>query len=111
MPEQIRFLLDEHIDSAVANGLRRRGVDVLTIQDSDRRGLSDADQLAFAKLEGRVIVTFDSDFLAIAQRSKEHGGIVWCPASKHSIGQLIMALMFVNAVLTSEDMQNHIEYL
>lgn len=44
--EQIRFYLDEHIPSAVARGLRHRGVDVLTVQEAGRSGLSDPEQLA-----------------------------------------------------------------
>ena len=46
--EQIRFYLDEHIHSAVAEGLRRRGVDVLTVQEARKTGLSDREQLTFA---------------------------------------------------------------
>ena len=38
--EQIEFYLDEHIHSAVAEGLRRRGVSVLTVQEVGRAGLS-----------------------------------------------------------------------
>ncbi len=32
--EQIKFYLDEHIRGAVAEGLRRRGVNVLTVAGS-----------------------------------------------------------------------------
>jgi predicted nuclease of predicted toxin-antitoxin system len=60
--EQIEFYLDEHIHSAVAEGLRRRGVNVLTVQAAGRTGMSDREQLAFALSEGRVMVTMDSDF-------------------------------------------------
>ena len=43
--EQLKFYLDEHIHSAIAQGLRRRGVDVMTVQDAGRTGLSDREQL------------------------------------------------------------------
>ena len=59
--EQIKFYLDEHIHSAVAEGLRRRRVNVLTVQEAGKSGLSDRDQLAFALSEERVMVTMDSD--------------------------------------------------
>ena len=48
-------------------GLRRRGIDVLTAQDAGRCGTPDPDQLTFAAAEGRVLVTFDTDFLALHQ--------------------------------------------
>ena len=41
-----QFYLDEHIHSAVAEGLRRRGVNVLTVQEAGKTGLSDREQLA-----------------------------------------------------------------
>jgi predicted nuclease of predicted toxin-antitoxin system len=59
--------MDQHFPVAVTDGLRRLGIDVLTTQDAGRCGLPDADQLAFAATEGRVMVTFDSDFLALHQ--------------------------------------------
>jgi predicted nuclease of predicted toxin-antitoxin system len=58
---QIRFLLDEHIPSAVAAGLARRGIDVLTVQEVGRSGFEDSEQLQFATENNRVVVTFDRD--------------------------------------------------
>ncbi len=43
--EQLRFYLDEHVPNAIAQGLRRRGVDVLTVQQAGRAGLTDSAQL------------------------------------------------------------------
>jgi predicted nuclease of predicted toxin-antitoxin system len=58
----VKFYLDEHIPKGVVEGLRRRGLDVLTVQEAGRSGDSDEKQLAFAAREGRVLVTFDDDF-------------------------------------------------
>jgi predicted nuclease of predicted toxin-antitoxin system len=60
--EQIKFYLDEHIPSAVAGGLRGRGVDVLTVQEAGRSSLPDPEQLRFALSEQRVLVTMDPTF-------------------------------------------------
>lgn len=111
MPEQIQFFLDEHIPAAVGVGLRFRGIDVLTIQEAERAGLSDSDQLQFATEQNRVIVSFDSDFLKLASEGMHHAGIIWCPATKYSIGDLIGRLVLVHAVLNPNDMRNHVEYL
>lgn len=35
--EQISFYLDEHIHRAVADGLRHRGVNVLTVQEAGKK--------------------------------------------------------------------------
>ena len=67
--------LDEHIPSAVAEGLRRRGVDVLTVQEAGRSGLADPEQLRFAHSEQRVLVTMDSDFLILASQGASNAGM------------------------------------
>jgi uncharacterized protein DUF5615 len=108
--EQIRFYLDEHIPRAVAEGLRRRGLDVLTVQDARRTGASDADQLAFAFAQQRVLVTMDSDFLILASRGQAHAGIAYAGAMQ-SVGDLIRAVMLLCDVLSSAEMMNHVEYL
>ena len=45
--------MDEHIPKAVTEGLRRRGVDVLTAQEADMLGASDQEHLALAVREHR----------------------------------------------------------
>jgi hypothetical protein len=109
--DPIRFLFDQHVPSAVTNGLRQRGIDVLTVQDAGRCGLPDAEQLQFALTLGRVMVTFDADYLALAGAGVPHAGLAWCPATKYSVGQLVYALLLLHGVLDSEDMRNHVEYL
>jgi hypothetical protein len=103
--------MDQHIPAAVTNGLLRHGVNVLTAQDAERCGLPDADQLAFATAQHRVMVTFDPDFLALHQSGVSHGGIAWCPAQKYGIGQLIQALLLIHGVLDRDSMCNHVECL
>jgi hypothetical protein len=103
--------MDQHIPAAVTLGLRRRGIDVLTAQDAGRCGIDDADQLAFALAEDRVLVSFHPDFLTLHQTGVTHAGIAWCPERKHSIGQLIQALLLLAGVLNREDMRDHVEFL
>jgi hypothetical protein len=108
--EQISFYLDEHIHRAVAEGLRHRGVNVLTVQEAGKSGVSDREQLSFALLKGRVMVTMDSDFLLLASEGVSHAGIAYANPQR-SIGDLIGSLMLVYDVLTLADMTNHVEYL
>jgi hypothetical protein len=94
----------------VAEGLRRRGVDCLTVQEAGRSGLSDPDQLAFARTEGRVLVTMDSDFLVLTSRGVSHAGIAYANPNR-SIGDLITASMLLFEILTPAEMTNHVEFL
>ena len=108
--EQIKFYLDEHIPRAVAEGLRRRGLDVLSVQEARRTGLSDTAQLAFALAERRTLITMDSDFLILASRGVAHAGIAYASPTR-SVGELIRAVMLLSDVLTPAEMMNHVEFL
>jgi hypothetical protein len=46
MPRTIRFHLDEDVDPAIAEGLRRRGIDVTTTPEVGLLGARDPIQLA-----------------------------------------------------------------
>lgn len=48
---EIKYHLDEHIDAAVAAGLRLRGGDVTTTVEQELQGDSDLQQLAFRQVE------------------------------------------------------------
>ena len=111
MAERIQFYMDQHIPGAVTQGLRQRGVEVLTAQDARRCGVPDAEQLLFATTENRVVVTFDPDYLALHAANVRHAGVAWCPARKYTVGQLLHALLLLHAVLHRDEMRNHVEYL
>ena len=81
MPNEIRYHLDENVHGAVANGLRLRGIDVTTASDAALLGASDAEHVAFARSQGRVIVTHDDDFLRLHAESIEHAGIVYAKSN------------------------------
>ena len=73
--EKIRFHLDEQVERAVAEDLRRRNIDVTTTPEAKLLGATDPVQLAFAISQKRVIFTQDDDFLAIHQQGLKHYGI------------------------------------
>jgi predicted nuclease of predicted toxin-antitoxin system len=108
----VKFYLDEHIPKGVAEGLRRRGIDVLTIQDAGRAGDPDRKQLAFAAMKRRVLVTFDDDFLALDAAWAPHSGIVFSKAGRRSVGELIESLVLIANVIEPEEMrESHRIYL
>ena len=111
MAEPIRYFLDQHVYGAVVSGLRQHGIDVLTAQEAGRCGRPDSDVLAFATAEGRVMVTFDPDFLALHNSGVPHAGIAWCPATKYRIGHLLQMLVLLHGVADRDGMKNHVEYM
>jgi uncharacterized protein with PIN domain len=111
MTDRIRFHLDENVDPAVAEGLRRRGVDVTTTQQVGLQRASDDKQLEFALADDRILVTHDEDFLASAKAGVTHAGIAYCHPELRSIGQIIAALMLVRGCMAPEEMKNHVEFL
>jgi hypothetical protein len=107
----LRFHLDEHIDPAIAAGLRRRGIDVTTTADAGLSGAGDEQHLAFALAEGRVVVTKDQGFLRRHRTGVSHAGIAFSQHGLRSIGELLRALILLNDCLEPEDMRNHVEFL
>ncbi len=111
MIRTIRFHLDEHIDPAVADGLRRRHIDVTTAADAELLGADDHTHLSFAEIQRRVIVTNDSDFLRIHDHGVAHHGIVYCHQRTRTIGETIRALELIFEVLDPDEMSNRVEYI
>lgn len=104
------YYTNESVNIAVAEGLKRRGVKVFTARDTGNLGLSDEEQLEYAKRENLVIITHDDDFLILSV-NHEHKGIIFVHQQKYSIGDLIRNLKLVWDVIEQKDMKNHIEFL
>lgn len=111
MSAEIRFHLDECAPTAIAHGLRRRGIDITTTQEEGLLHSPDESQLGFAAREGRVLVTQDADFLRLHGQGISHRGIVYYDPADVSIGRVIQGLVLIHGVLEAEDMWDHIEFL
>jgi hypothetical protein len=107
----LRFHLDENVDPAIADGLRRRGIDVTTSLDAQLIGADDEDHLSFAVAENRVIVSHDDDFLRLAASGWLHTGIAYCRPHKRTIGEIVEYLALMDACLAPEEMVGRIEFL
>lgn len=98
----LSFLLDEDISYRVAEGLRRRGVDAVSVHEVGRANtrLSDEAQLEFAVNQGRVMVTYNrADYQALDAawrvEGRMHAGILCCAEDsipRRAIGRLVRAL-------------------
>jgi hypothetical protein len=96
---KIRLYIDEDAcETAVAKGLRRRRIDVLTTIEAARSGADDPKQLAFAAEQGRAIYTFNVRHFAklhgewLSQGLQHYGIIVLCDQDL-SIGEKIRRLV------------------
>jgi predicted nuclease of predicted toxin-antitoxin system len=111
VPETIRFCFDQHVQGAVARGLQRRGVDVLTAHAAGWSTEDDGILLSQASAAGRVVVTFDPDYLALHAAGVPHAGIVWCHQTKYRIGQLVHLLHLLWQIAEPDTLKNRVEYL
>ena len=85
MSTSVRYFTDEYVATAIASGLRKRGVDVLTVVEAKLLDADDPELLAFAREQKRVIVTQDRDFLRMAANEYDHPGVAYAPQGR-SIG-------------------------
>ncbi len=107
--------MDEHVPRAVTNGLRLRGVSVLTAQEDGRGGASDRDLLSRATELGRVLFSQDVDLLGEASQRQKAGlrfpGLVFAPQLDVSIGQCVADLELVATALSPDELADLVLFL
>jgi len=111
MAGQIKFHLDENANNAIAEGLKRRGIDVTISVQVNLISASDDEQLTFAHSQGRVIFTQDRDFLELHYSGIEHSGIVYCIKGSKTIGEILRQLILIWEILEPEDILGKLEYI
>ena len=93
----LKGFADEHVPFAIVQGLRKRGMDVLTVQDVDAQTEDDDVLLDRALAEERVILTTDQDFLRLASQLAQSGEtsapIFFWPQQRRSIGQMVRRII------------------
>jgi predicted nuclease of predicted toxin-antitoxin system len=107
----IQYHLDQHVDSAVARGLRLRGINVTTTAEAGLQDAPDEDHIAYAFSSSRVIFTQDDDYPRMHSQGVKHGGIVYAKQGTRSVGQIIQFLELMSQCLEQEDMVGQVEYL
>lgn len=111
----MRLLLDEHIDKALAEQLRRRGHDVVAVteEEQDLIGTADDALLEWASGQRRAIVTYNvRRFMALVgyrlATLRPFSGVVLLsvhrfPEGKERFGQLLRALEELLAAHPGDD--------
>jgi len=108
MEEPVKFYTDENVSSAIVNGLRRRGIDVLSAKDAKMLGKSDEEHLRSATENNRILFTQEGDFLKLHASDYEHIGIVHTH-QRTPIGKIIRGLEIIHLIMMNTDMKNHVE--
>ena len=106
----ITYQLDEHIPTAVAEQLRRRGIDILTADDAGLGGSDDTAYFRYSLETGRVLVSYDRHFARLHSLEAAHSGIVYFPSGNRSVGEVVESLILVREVYTAEEMIGRLEY-
>lgn len=107
--------MDQHVPVQIADGLRRRGIDVITAFEDGQAKSDDDLLLARATELNRVLFTQDRDFLRIADLWQAKGraftGIIYAHQLTITIGQAVRDLELMAQVFIAVDMVNRVEYI
>ncbi len=111
----VKLYMDVHVRRAVTEGLRLRGVDVLTAQEDGAGNFEDLKLLDRATELGRVLFTQDDDLLREAKRRQQTGqifaGVVYAHQLNVTVGRCIAELELIAHASEPDEWLNHTEYL
>jgi hypothetical protein len=101
---------------SLVRALRARGADVLTALEAGMIEREDADHLAYATQQGRVLCTFNiGDYYGLhtdwATQGRRHAGVVLMPQQHYSVGEQMRRLFRLMAHRGSDEMENRVEFL
>lgn len=109
------FYMDVHVPSAVTLQLRQRGVDVLTAIEDGQTETADFDLLLRSSKLGRVMVTQDIRFKALAEswqcESRSFSGMVFAHQLFVTVGRMVGDLELIAKACSSQEMSSKILHL
>ncbi len=108
----VSLFMDQHVPAAITDGLRRRGVDVLTAWEDGRSKVDDETLLQRATQLDRVLFSRDRDLLQISaewlQTGRDFAGLIYAHPPQVSIGKAIEDLEIIAKVAEPAEMKNRI---
>jgi len=111
---KIKLLIDEDVHLMLADALRKRGYDVVHVQEIDRKGLSDADQLRLAVSHKRCLFSFNvKDFVILHNQyvieNREHWGIF--VSKQLPVAESLHKILYKLGTFSQETVKNRLEFL
>jgi len=111
----LQLYMDVHIPAPITKALRGRGIGVLTSQEDKTDKLEDGSLLDRATALGRVVFTFDDDFLVEAASRQSEGihfaGIIILTGDDVLTSVCVEELDLLCQVYDPEDIANRVEFL
>lgn len=111
----LSFYMDENVSRLITEGLRRRGVDVLTVQEDGLSGEPDPIVFDRATELQRVLFTQDDDFLAEGSRRQVEGvsfsGVIYAHQRNVSVGKCVQDLEIIAKACPPEELSDRVTYL
>lgn len=111
----IKLYMDHHVPRAISDGLRLRGVDIITAYEDGTNEFDDPELLDRATELGRALFSRDYDLLQEAttrQRSDVHfSGLIYAHQLRVSVGTCIRDLEIIAKAGEPEDIANRVEFL
>lgn len=111
----VALYMDVHVRRAVTNGLRLRGVDVLTAQEDGTARWPDDRLLDRAGELGRILFSQDDDLLTEAElrqrESRQFAGVIYAHQLAITIGQCEKDLELIAKAAEHEYLTNRVEFL
>jgi predicted nuclease of predicted toxin-antitoxin system len=110
----VALYMDVHVHRALTEGLRTRGVDVLTAQEDGTAEWEDPDLLERATAVNRVLFTNDRDFLRIVAERQQSGqpfvGVLYAPQAS-PLGRVLRDLELCALACEPGDFVDALTYL
>jgi predicted nuclease of predicted toxin-antitoxin system len=108
----LKLYMDHNVRQEIVDGLRRRGVDVVTALEDGADRLPDPQVLDRATAQGRVLFSRDDDLIREAIRRQHSGedfaGVIYAHQLRVSIGQCVNELELLAKLEEPEDCRNRL---
>jgi uncharacterized protein (DUF433 family)/predicted nuclease of predicted toxin-antitoxin system len=105
--KSLKIYVDESVNVAVAEGLKRRGITAFSAKDLGKLGITNEEQLETAIQNRAAIFNHDADFLRAVVESN-HLGIIYVHQQKLSVGECIKKLKVLAETTCLDEMCNKI---
>jgi hypothetical protein len=111
----VLFYFDVHVPQAIAEQLRRRGVDVLTAQEDNANESLDEELLERCRTLGRVVFTQDIRFKARAEnwqrQNRGFAGLIFGHQQRGTLGQYVNDLEIIAKASDLSDWESQVVHL
>lgn len=111
----VSLYMDHNVPLAITNGLRIRGVDVVTAYEDGRHRASDPELLDRATDLNRVLFSRDDDLVSEAVRRQRanvsFGGVIYAHQLRVPIGRVIDDLHLIATAADEADLVGIVQFL